>query len=412
MPTRVVVLDTETTGFSPQWHRVVEFAAVEVEPRTGLTANELHYVINPLKPIPPAVTAIHGLRDEDVRDKPPFAALAPEIAAFLRGAVLAIQNAAFDVSMLDAELERANQSPLGDLGVTIVDILDVSRNVFPLLRRHDLDSICDHVGVSRKERTTHGALLDVKLLVATLPKFASEYDVWRAAVEHGCTAELDQFEQELKNFVDQLISSIDNSSAETIDRSISRLAAADRWISATTKWFDSVVKVLLDKENNWSCKHFSARWDASVSTSWKGMATENLSPDDLKKYQTEAVSRTHTPKPDGAVTETLAVFQSLFDQPAVTNSIACALRGLVALRVADKKIDAERSSLREKLLQNVDAGYTIQHGTLREGVRTNTNYKQAVTDLCPDASSASHETEQVTLKVGARNSEACEVLFG
>jgi DNA polymerase III epsilon subunit-like protein len=76
---RVVVLDTETTGLSAS-DRIVEIAAIEVEPRTGRLGPAVHRRVNPGKPIPRAATRIHGIRDADVRDEPPFAALAGEFS--------------------------------------------------------------------------------------------------------------------------------------------------------------------------------------------------------------------------------------------------------------------------------------------------------------------------------------------
>jgi DNA polymerase III epsilon subunit-like protein len=61
------------------------------------------------------------LRDADVRDKPPFANLAPQMADVLRDSVLAIQNAGFDVPMLNAEFERSGTPSLDDLRVTVID---------------------------------------------------------------------------------------------------------------------------------------------------------------------------------------------------------------------------------------------------------------------------------------------------
>ena len=72
---RVVVLDTETTGLSKS-DRIVELAAIEVEPRTGRIGPTVHRRVNPGKPIPRAATRIHGIRDADVRDEPSFGALA------------------------------------------------------------------------------------------------------------------------------------------------------------------------------------------------------------------------------------------------------------------------------------------------------------------------------------------------
>ena len=100
----------------------------------------------------------------------PSAALAGELSGFLRGSILAIQNARFDRRVLDAELARSGQPSLADLNVRIVDTLEVSRSLFPLRAKHSLDAICDRVAIDRADRAEHhGALVDARLLAATLP---------------------------------------------------------------------------------------------------------------------------------------------------------------------------------------------------------------------------------------------------
>src|SRR5580700_10955090 len=132
---RVVVLDTETTGLSAS-ARILEFAAIEVDPRSGLPGPHLHALIDPRVPIPRAVTRIHGIRDADVAGKPPFAGVADEIVAFLRGATVVAQNAAFDRRMLDAELGRSGRPPLAAMDVRVVDTVAISRGLFPLAAGH------------------------------------------------------------------------------------------------------------------------------------------------------------------------------------------------------------------------------------------------------------------------------------
>ncbi|MBV9103382.1 MAG: DNA polymerase III subunit epsilon, partial [Candidatus Eremiobacteraeota bacterium] len=128
-PARVVVLDTETTGLSNS-SRIVELAALEVEPLSGRVLRRLHHLVNPGMPIPAAATKIHGLRNTDVANKPVFAEIAQELADFVRGATIAAQNATFDRRMLESELLGAGQPSLSDLGVRVVDTVAMSRGLF------------------------------------------------------------------------------------------------------------------------------------------------------------------------------------------------------------------------------------------------------------------------------------------
>ncbi len=60
-------------------------------------------------PIPPKVTAIHGITDDDVADCPIFKEIAKTLAAFLEGCDLAGYNAIkFDIPLLAEEFLRTN----------------------------------------------------------------------------------------------------------------------------------------------------------------------------------------------------------------------------------------------------------------------------------------------------------------
>ena len=69
---RLIVLDTETTGLSAvDGDRIVELGCVELVNRK-LTGNNLHFYINPERPNHEDAVKIHGLTDEFLADKPVF----------------------------------------------------------------------------------------------------------------------------------------------------------------------------------------------------------------------------------------------------------------------------------------------------------------------------------------------------
>lgn len=101
----IAFLDTETTGTRSATDRLVEVGIV-IGLRGDIVARH-SWLINPTIPIPAEAAAVHGIHDEDVKDKPTFAEVAGEIIACLRGAIPAAYNAAFDRGFLLAELDRA-----------------------------------------------------------------------------------------------------------------------------------------------------------------------------------------------------------------------------------------------------------------------------------------------------------------
>lgn len=103
----LVFLDLETTGMNIVTDRIVEIALIKVHP-DGKEEEKL-YRINPEMHIPEASSKIHGIYDEDVKDKPTFKEVAKTIAQFVEGCDFAGFNSnRFDIPLLAEELLRAD----------------------------------------------------------------------------------------------------------------------------------------------------------------------------------------------------------------------------------------------------------------------------------------------------------------
>ncbi|MBF0272065.1 MAG: DNA polymerase III subunit epsilon [Magnetococcales bacterium] len=158
--TRLIALDTETTGLSPaKGDRIVELGCVElVHMRKGQSRQ---WFINPERSIPAEATRIHGITDEQVAGAPIFKGIAEEFLAFIGQDGLVIHNAGFDMGFLNAELARIKRPPL-DTG-RVIDTLAISRRRYPGAKS-DLDSLCKRLKIDNTHRKFHGALLDAELL--------------------------------------------------------------------------------------------------------------------------------------------------------------------------------------------------------------------------------------------------------
>ena len=163
MSLRQVVLDTETTGLSPEaGDRVIEIGCVELVNRR-LTGRELHFYVNPERRNSIDAIKVHGLSDEFLADKPLFGEVADELLEFVREAEVIIHNAAFDVGFLDAELRRIGRPGFSGHAARITDSLSMARESFPG-KSNSLDALCKRFEVNNSGRDLHGALLDAGLL--------------------------------------------------------------------------------------------------------------------------------------------------------------------------------------------------------------------------------------------------------
>jgi DNA polymerase-3 subunit epsilon len=160
---RQVVLDTETTGLSPEnGDRIIEVGCVELLNRK-LTGRNLHLYINPERDSDEGALKVHGISNEFLRDKPKFAAIANELLDYLSGAELIIHNAPFDIGFLNKELERLSRGRMSDHVSGVIDSLALAKEMFPG-KRNSLDALCGRLEVDNSGRTLHGALLDAELL--------------------------------------------------------------------------------------------------------------------------------------------------------------------------------------------------------------------------------------------------------
>jgi DNA polymerase III subunit epsilon len=103
----LVFFDLETTGISTSTDRIIELCLIKVYPDGK--EETLNHRVNPTIPIPADSSAIHGIFDADVADKPTFKELAHELNRFLDNCDFAGFNSnRFDFPMLVEEFFRAD----------------------------------------------------------------------------------------------------------------------------------------------------------------------------------------------------------------------------------------------------------------------------------------------------------------
>lgn len=158
---REIVMDTETTGLSPdEGHRIVEIGCVELFNHVP-TGKVYHQYINPQRDMPTEAFEVHGLSAERLSKEPVFADIADAFITFIGDAKLVIHNAGFDMKFLNAELKWLGKPPLE--WERAVDTLAIARRKFPGAQA-SLDALCRRFNIDNSARELHGALLDSEIL--------------------------------------------------------------------------------------------------------------------------------------------------------------------------------------------------------------------------------------------------------
>lgn len=142
MDTDVVVVDLETTGFSPEMNEIIEIGAVKIN--GGKITDKFETYVKPNCPIPGKIHNLTGIGDLTVQDAPSIDVALPEFIDFVNGAIIVAHNAPFDISFLT---EKA-----GNLGIDFqpssIDTLILSRMLLPRNDRYRLDVVAETLNVT------------------------------------------------------------------------------------------------------------------------------------------------------------------------------------------------------------------------------------------------------------------------
>lgn len=161
-PIRFLVLDTETTGFVPKVHRVMEVACVAID--KGDRTEELTELLSLPEgiEIPTAIQKLTHIKQEDLNGRPSFEEVLPRLEKLLTDdTVIVGQNVQFDLGMLRGEGWDLTARPW-------IDTSMIASLVFPELESYSLGFMSDALGLDHTPR--HRALGDVHATLQLLEK--------------------------------------------------------------------------------------------------------------------------------------------------------------------------------------------------------------------------------------------------
>ena len=144
-----VALDLETTGFDPEWDRVIEVGAVAFTP-DGVQ-DRLERLADPGRSVPEAVLQLTGIDPRQLRGAPPSAGVLRELSEFLRGRQPVGHGARIEIGFLA-------QAGLWPEAAEMLDTLDLARILLPDAASHSLPLLAGELGL--RQVRPHRALDD------------------------------------------------------------------------------------------------------------------------------------------------------------------------------------------------------------------------------------------------------------
>jgi DNA polymerase-3 subunit epsilon len=130
----ICFFDLEATGTSVTKDRIVEISILKVMPNGNKESKT--WLVNPERPIPPEVVAIHGIDDAKVAKEPTFKELAHQVIELIKDSDLAGYNSnRYDIPLLAEELMRAEV----DFDLSKHRSVDV-QNIFHKMEKRTLEA--------------------------------------------------------------------------------------------------------------------------------------------------------------------------------------------------------------------------------------------------------------------------------
>lgn len=161
--------DLETTGTNIANDRILEIAVIKMLPNgeTQIKTNR----VNPGVPIPAESSAIHGIYEDDIKDKPSFKEIAKDYAKFMEGADLSGFNILkFDVPMLVEEFLRAGV----EFDYSRKKIIDAQK-IFHMMEKRTLSAAYKFY-VNKDLENSHSAEADTQATLEVLLAQIERYE--------------------------------------------------------------------------------------------------------------------------------------------------------------------------------------------------------------------------------------------
>ena len=153
-----VVVDIESTGLSPdKGARIIEIGAWKI--KNGVIVDKFSEFINPGQKIYKKTIDLTGITNEMLEGKPSYGAVLPKFYDFIKDSVIIAHNAKFDWDrFLLYFFKKVGLNPINE----VIDTMEMSKDIFPKEKKHNLDILCERLNVSVDEGSRHRAIDDAK----------------------------------------------------------------------------------------------------------------------------------------------------------------------------------------------------------------------------------------------------------
>lgn len=155
-----VIFDTETTGLSSRYDRLIEFGAVKMD-STGQITDSIDFFINPDMKISGFAVEKSHIRQEQVDRGKSIKEALKMIKAFFGDDILVAHNASFDFDFLNEAFKNNGMETIKN---PVIDTLAISRYLYPDMRSHREETLARKFDIEFDAEGAHRANYDAEHL--------------------------------------------------------------------------------------------------------------------------------------------------------------------------------------------------------------------------------------------------------
>ena len=155
--TTFAIVDLETTGnAASKGDRIIEIGIVLLN-EGGEVIQEFSSLVYPERDIPPFISSLTGIQEEDVLDAPLFSEVVDDIYQLMKNSYIVAHNIEFDLGFLNEEFKRCRYPALHN---AFIDTVELSRIMLPMAPSFKLGQLSEQLGMGHDR--PHRALSDAQ----------------------------------------------------------------------------------------------------------------------------------------------------------------------------------------------------------------------------------------------------------
>lgn len=166
--TEFVVFDIETLGLNAHKNEIIEIGAVKI--KAGRIVERFGQLINPNKKVPSNITELTKITDDMLKGMPTIETVIKDFMNFIEDSVLVAHNAPFDMGFIKRDVKKYLNK---DLKNSVVDTLQMARDLYPEQRKYGLSDMNKLLGLSLESH--HRAVDDAQATANMFIIFLDKY---------------------------------------------------------------------------------------------------------------------------------------------------------------------------------------------------------------------------------------------